>query len=133
MGAFSLVLRWVLRRFRYVKELERSAQQHVDHIMGQATIEDIAIQNGAMTLRASTEMVRVMAAQMAVLLDQHNAENYVEIQLSHKDGRRFAVIVQRCEGKTPHEKRREAEDELKEFLAGCELPSACRKAELGVE
>jgi hypothetical protein len=108
---------WCLRRFRYVRDLEREAEQHAEYVCGKATIEDLAIRNGALSLSVSTEMVHVMASQMACVLDGHNAENYVEIQMQHKDGRRFAVIVQRCEGKTPHEKRVEAEEELKRYLA----------------
>lgn len=90
---------------------------HREYILGKATIEDIAIRNGSVTLTASTEMVHVMAAQMVAVLDGHGAENYVEIQMNHRDGRRFAVTVQRCDGKTPHEKRMEAEDELKRYLS----------------
>lgn len=111
------IVLWFLRRFRYVRDLERAADQHAEYISGKATIEDLAIRNGALTLTVSTEMVHVMAAQMAAVLDGNNAENYVEMQMNHKDGRRFAVIVQRCEGKTPHQKRIEAENELKRYLA----------------
>jgi hypothetical protein len=116
IGVQPLVL-WFLRRFRYVRELERVERQHIEYVAGETTIEDITIDNGAITLYASTRMVHVMAAQMAAVLDGHDAENYVEMQMQHEDGRRFAVTVQRCEGKTPHEKRLEAESKLAELLA----------------
>ena len=113
----QMLVLWFLRKFRYVRELERIEQQHVEYVAGQTTISDIAIENNAITLEASTKMVHIMAAQMATVLDGHDAENYVEMQMQHEDGRRFAVTVQRCEGKTPHEKRVEAESQLRQLLS----------------
>lgn len=111
------IILWLLRRFTYVRDLERTKQDYSDYLLGKTTIKDIAIRNGSMTMEVSTEMIQVFAEQIAAFLDGHAAENYVEVQLNHEDGRRFAVIVQRCEGKTPHEKRVEAENELKKYLA----------------
>lgn len=106
------VVRWILRRFAYVRELERISDQHTELVTGKATIHDIALRNGAFTVQVSSQMVHVLAEQMATVLDEYDAPNYVEARLRHRDGRSFVVTVQRCEGKSPHQIRKQLEEEI---------------------
>lgn len=113
--------RWLLRCFPYVRQLEeerdRAVDDFVDYVAGKATLDDIAVRNGTITMAIGTDLAHYMAANMVELLDGHGAENYVEILLRKNDGTTFTLTVQRCEGQTPHELRRIAEDKLADHLA----------------
>lgn len=91
-------------------ELDRVRQQLADMVSGAITIEDIAIQNGVITLQAGTELARVMACQFREIVK--DAANYVEMKFHDGEGGKILVTVQKCEGKTPHQLRMIAEKEL---------------------
>jgi hypothetical protein len=69
----------------------------------------------AVELDPSNEEIRQLSAAMLMTLTamcKHmlgNAENYVEMQLHEPEGGTLTVRVQRHDGKTPHELRKEAE------------------------
>ncbi len=96
LGRLTLLF---LRLFSYVRELECSRQQCAEYLAGKMTIEEIAIENGAITIHAGTEMCRILGSQFLAVLDGGNAENYVEMEMTACDGRRVAVTIQRCEKK----------------------------------
>ena len=115
---------WLLRRFDYVKRLERACSQHEEYMAGKVTLEEIAIENNAISIKAGTELARIMASQFLAVLDETDgATNYVEITLADKSGRRVIVTIQRWDGKTPHELRRQVQSELDALKASLVLPS----------
>jgi len=68
---------------------------------------------------SGNNVTRMMAQAFFNLLDEHDAENYVEQTLMDGEGRRVIVRVQRVgpEAKTPHQLRRDAEVERDAALA----------------
>ena len=94
------------------QEIDRRGQQFANYLAGNATIRDIAIENGAITLEAGTELVLVMAAQMLAVLDENDAENYVEMDMRDDAGSQVLVTIRRGSGKTPGEMKREADVEI---------------------
>ncbi len=109
------MITWLLRRFRYVKNLEKNLdkaiQDHVDYVTGKITLEDIAVSNGCLELTLSTEFVNLIGAHFVKVLDGCGAINYVEMTVEYK-GKYYTNTIQRCEGKTPHQLRGEAEQKL---------------------
>ena len=65
--------RWILRKSKFVRHLEadlfRIDRNFRDYVTGKATLEDIAIENGHLTITAATELTCVMAAQFLTLIE----------------------------------------------------------------
>jgi len=106
----------ILRWFRYVRELEseydRLQDQLTKALAGEITLESLVARNGGMTATFRTQVATIMAAAFHGILQEFDAENYVEMQYATKDGERGSVRVQRHLGKTPHELKLEAEQRL---------------------
>lgn len=66
----------------------------------------------AFTIEFENSLAPIIAQHLLGILDGKNATNYVEVVCMPKDGRRVAINVQRCAGKTPHDLRLEAEGKL---------------------
>lgn len=92
-------------------------------ITNRATLTDLAQKNGTITVEAATESAALLATQFLHWLDELKAENYLEtvfkesIRNAAKHDRKpieVTVTVQRKEGKTPHQIRKELEEVLQE-------------------
>jgi uncharacterized membrane-anchored protein YhcB (DUF1043 family) len=63
-------------------------------------------------MKVAQQTITHIAASLAVLLD--TAENYVEIELHDANSsQKYTLTIQRRQMKTPHQLRREAEEEVK--------------------
>ena len=58
----------------------------------------------------------IIGAEMALILDENKAVNYVDFTCGLR-GKEYILTVQRKEGRTPHELRREAEAEVERLRA----------------
>jgi hypothetical protein len=63
----------------------------------------------AFTIEFENSLAPIIAQHLLGILDGKNAPNYVEVVCMPKDGRRVAINIQRCAGKTPHDLRLEAD------------------------
>ena len=97
------------------QQLATAQDQFSQYLAGQVTLNDIAIKNGVISLESGTELARVMAAQFWEIVK--DAENYVEMQMVTNDDIKLCVTVQRCDGMTPHQLRRKAEQERDDAIA----------------
>lgn len=87
-------------------------------VAGEALVTSIHYEPGQpLDLMLSHPMVASIAASMADLLDQSKADNYLECGMSTVSGARFTMTIQRAAKKTPHQLRREAEEQLTEARA----------------
>lgn len=68
--------------------------------------------SGHLTLEMKHPLVATMAGALANMLDEQQATNYLEIQMQHKISGALILTLQRQNGKTPHQLRRQAEEEL---------------------
>ena len=77
------------------------------------TLKDMRLENGQLDLSLSGPAVERIAAVMAGHFRSLPAQNYIEMSLMEREppNDRFVVSVQRMQGKSPHELRREAEAE----------------------
>jgi hypothetical protein len=94
------------------EEYKKLEKQFSDFMAGRATIEEIAVENGAITAVAGSELVRVMAAQFAALLNSSGAKNYLEMVFTPRGGSELGEVIvtlQRRDGKTPHQIRQQLE------------------------
>lgn len=66
----------------------------------------------------------VMAIQAAQYLTEKKADNYVEMKVWTKEHGDVTITVKKCQGKTPHELRKEAEQERDELKAYCDKLAA---------
>ena len=94
------------------------------------TLRELAVRNGVMTTEVATDMVAFLASLFITLLDDLEAPNYSETQLKERPklemelhapaepekgfpkAEIITLTLQRWEGKTPHQLRMEAEDNL---------------------
>ncbi len=101
-----------------LKENERLAADMDDLLNKGLTISDILIRNNGVSVEGGSEMVKYLVLTFKKMLDEHNAVNYLEMQLHYgKDpeyrfGNDFLVTVQRAEKPTPHELRKAADAEV---------------------
>lgn len=98
-------------------ECLKQIETHGKYVAGEITLEQMCIDRGGFTAAMGTEMAHIMAECFWELLQDKKAVNYLEIQFTPKDrgdkeSHRCTVTVRRHEGKTPHEKRVEAESAL---------------------
>lgn len=97
------------------QQLATAQDQFSQYLAGQVTLMDMAVANGAISLETGTDLARVMAAQFYELVK--DATNYVEMSMVADDGVKLCVTVQRCDGMTPHQLRRKAEQERDDAVA----------------
>ena len=64
----------------------------------------------------------VVAIQAAQYLTEKKADNYVEMKVWTKEHGDVTITVQKCKGKTPHEIRKEAEQERDALLKITDVP-----------
>lgn len=117
---------WV---WQHNKALSKQCERLADVIAGNIGISELVAQNGSidMTLK-SKELLAIFAMGCRGLL--RDAPNYVEMTLFTTDTKeRFIVTVQRANGKTPHDLRKEAEAVLERTKLEIEELKA-RSAEL---
>lgn len=103
-------------------ELRKDLEIAEKLIKGEPIVKSINYEPGKpFDIKISHPMVAALAASCVDLIRQTDAKNYVETIFEHKEtGERFHFIVQRADGKTPHELRVDAEfkaTELEEQLA----------------
>jgi uncharacterized protein YceH (UPF0502 family) len=124
----ALIINWLVSKTKAYKDLlarhERLCQDFEDVINKRATLKDIAERNGTITVEAATESAALLATQFLHWLDELKAENYLEtvfkesLRNAAKHDREpieVIVTVQRKNGKTPHQIRKELEAELEQL------------------
>lgn len=85
----------------------------------QLTFEGLAVKDSVAEIKFGTSgpeaerVLHTIAESMAVMLDDYEAPNYLEIGARHKEtGKAYTMTLQRAGMPTPHEKRLEAEQAL---------------------
>ena len=85
----------------------------------QLTFEGLAVKDSVAEMKFGTSgpeaerVLHTIAESMAVMLDEYEAPNYLEIGARHKGtGKPYSMTLQRGGMPTPHEKRQEAEKAL---------------------
>jgi len=64
-----------------------------------------------------SEFVYVMAALLVDLFKAMDGENYVEMSIDHTELGPLVMTLQRKDGKTPHQLKKDAEDKLQKVLS----------------
>jgi hypothetical protein len=102
---------------RAAEEARGEAQEYKDAAEGIAYLKRVECDGGRMTvdLTVARELVCRMTDAMRVMLG--DAKNYVECDLANDAGERFTFTIQKPNGKTPHECRKEAEKQRDTALA----------------
>lgn len=87
------------------------------------TLYDIAVRNGCLTAKGGTEAAWLIAEKFGMLLRERGAENYLEMQFNSPNvpGETLCLTLKWEAGKTPHQKRVEAERERDELKARLSL------------
>ena len=128
------LLNWLASKSSAYKELEAINKTNINNLerlaTGSATLKDLSIENGNMNVTVASEAAGYMASLFMHHLDAIDAPNYIEHQFresnsaARKAGRedRHIVIVtiQRKNGKSPHEIRKELEaekEDTKQFVS----------------
>jgi hypothetical protein len=94
-----------------VKEAEALRQHSAELVAGRIDIREMVIKNGQFNVKLGGDGPTVLACALVEMYRTSEATNYLEMGVADpKTGERFAVTVQRLDGKTPHELRREAEE-----------------------
>lgn len=121
-----------------VRELEadndRIRKDFGDMSANRVTLYDIAVRNGRLTAELGTEAAWLIAEKFGMLLRESGAENYLEMQFNSPKvpGETLCLTLKWEAGKTPHEKRVEAErerDELKARLSLANTGNEPRRSE----
>jgi hypothetical protein len=87
-------------------------------LKGDALVESIHYETGQpLDLRLSHPLVASIAASLADLLAQHQAENYLEISMHSKTVGPLTLTLQRASNPTPHQLRMKAEARVTELEA----------------
>ena len=119
------MIRSLLRRFRYVRELEtaldKSHEDLTKALCGELTIESIVADRKECKVELGTRMAGFFGASFYDMLDEVGADNYVEIGFLAPDGKPVTVTVRRHGGKTPDQLYREALDRAEKAEAKLEL------------
>lgn len=64
------------------------------------------------TIDFESSLAPIIAQHLLGVLDGKDAKNYVEVVCMPKNGKRVAITIQRCEAKTPHDLRKEADEKV---------------------
>jgi hypothetical protein len=94
-----------------LRQQVKDAEQRLDDwIGGRIDIHELVVKNGQFNAKLGGEGPTILATALVELYRTGGGANYLEMLVGDpKNGERFAVTVQRVEGKTPHECRAEAE------------------------
>ena len=115
------MIRQFLRLFPYVRQLEDQLRQA---ICGEISLESFQVKDGNIDLKLKSKIVPIVAEAFHELLDEMQTPNYIEFSLKHLDTQEtILVIVQKKNGKSPHELRVEAEEKYEKLLKG--NPNEC--------
>ena len=114
------IFRWVLRKFKYVQELESDYDEIYNKLQlalsGDITLETMRVDSKGMSASISTKMAGYMAGIFKDTLNEMDAENYIEMQFMDPESQLpITVTIKRHDGKTPHQLRIEAEEKLKKL------------------
>jgi len=89
-------------------------------IRAEEKVRGVLLTTGADEVRVAVLMPnwlqRIIGAEMALILEENKAVNYVDFTCGLR-GKEYILTVQRKEGRTPHELRREAEAEVERLRA----------------
>lgn len=77
-------------------------------------LRSMNFENGVLDIQVSHNIVKAIAIAMMNVLDEKDTPNYIEMTANHPNGSQVVLTLQRKSGKTPHELRKAAEDQLKE-------------------
>lgn len=124
------LIEWLVSKTSTYKDLlrahERLSKDFEDVLTKRATLRDIAVRNGTITVDAATESAALLATQFLHWLDELGAENYLETTFKeslreaakhNREPIEVTVTVHRKNGKTPHQIRRELEEQIAQLLA----------------
>ncbi|MGW4124750.1 hypothetical protein [Nocardia sp. NPDC004711] len=95
--------------------LARIADEDAERVADEFGIQSLTAENGVATLATvpTTEQARELVLAMSLacgrMLDDDQAQNYVEFEVSPANQRGYIVHVRRAGGPSPHTLRREAE------------------------
>lgn len=121
-------IEWLVSKTSAYKELlrahEKLSMDFEDVIQKRATLTDIAVRNGTITVRGASEVATLIATQFLKWLDEEGAVNYLETTFKERtsvisegrEPREVTVTVLRRGGKTPHEIRKELEAAIRSAL-----------------
>jgi hypothetical protein len=90
-------------------------KQMCERLFDETKIVEILFRNGVMNVELEGGACRIFAEMFAEQIAKSNAENYLEVSFYSKlilPDEKLVVTIQRCKGKTPHQLRKAAEDDL---------------------
>lgn len=109
-GGFSLRIPRGGRKPRVTKKSAQAATVHADDSDGGRIVG--MGEDGSIGLILPKDASAALAEFAFTVLDSSDATNYVEIPVTHNDGRRFVVIAAWTPKQTPHQLRMAAEAQL---------------------
>jgi hypothetical protein len=105
------MIKQILKLFPYVQQLKDERDKA---LTGELNLVDLHCQNGRINATFKTKVAQLLVEWAEEVLG--DAPNYVEISMINSEtSERYIVTVQRANGKTPHELRREAEQKLTDY------------------
>ena len=96
------------------KELAELRAAAADSAVAGTLLTEMALRSGGLDIGLQGGAAQILAEALAKQYADNGAVNYIEMTFESRaamPGQRFVVTVQRCDGKTPHALRREAEAE----------------------
>lgn len=110
-------LQWAVAEIERLREDAKQHQRFVDAVNGDhVELERLIIDRNGLDATMKHFGVRAFAAEMGLLLKEHDAKNYVEASFYHHDFGPILVTVQKKWGKTPNQLRLEVTAERDEAL-----------------
>ena len=94
------------------EELEAALDREKKFLEGYLRSMGPSLDGKKFTIEFENSLAPIIAQHLLGVLDGKNATNYVEVVCMPKDGKRVAITIQRCEAKTPHDLRKEADEKL---------------------
>ncbi len=94
-------------------------EQLAKRVIDETFITGIAMTGGSLNAGLEGGAARLMAEMLAEQVEESGAVNYIEAHFASKHikpGERYAVTIQKCSGKTPHELRLAAEADRDDIL-----------------
>lgn len=110
-----------------LRELEQSQRDFAAYATQQVKLEELVYREGELSLRANGELCKIIAASLCQMYREVGGANYLEIQMiDPKNGERFAVTVQRVQGKSPAELHTITRAALAELVQRCDTEPGVR-------
>lgn len=101
-------------------ERDRAMEALGDDVAARTMIEDLRMQGGGLEMQFSGGASGLLAQAFVDALDAYAAANYLEVSFDSAKHGRIVVTTQKVAGKTPHQLRKEAEQERDELQAQVE-------------